>query len=101
MTQVTRNVSAPSHDAGVEQGTWRNTEDISCTSMSPGRSRFLRSLASLLSRQSPLKSTAESRGIARSAAVDLIDCNSHDPYFPSFAGSLGYPAGELFVAHYY
>jgi hypothetical protein len=48
-----------------------------------------------------MNSTAESRGVARSAAVDLVDCNIHDPYSPCFAGSLGYPAGDLFVAYYF
>ena len=41
-----------------------------------------------------------SKGGARSAAVGLVDCNVHDPLSLCFAGSLGYPAGELFVAYY-
>jgi hypothetical protein len=48
-----------------------------------------------------VNSTAESRGAARSAAVDLVDCNIHDPYSQCFAGSLAYPAGDLFVAYYF
>ena len=40
------------------------------------------------------------RFVARGAAVEVVDCNVHDPFSPCFAGSLGYPAGELFVAYY-
>jgi hypothetical protein len=44
--------------------------------------------------------SAQSRSIARNAAVDLVDCNIHDSFSPCFAGSLGYPAGDLFVEYY-
>jgi hypothetical protein len=48
-----------------------------------------------------LSSGAWSRGlVARSAAVEMVDCNIHDPVSPCYAGSLGYPAGDLFVAYY-
>jgi hypothetical protein len=43
---------------------------------------------------------AQSRGIARNAAVDPVDCNIHDPFSPCFAGSLGYPAGDLFIEYF-
>jgi hypothetical protein len=47
-----------------------------------------------------LNSSVRSRGfVARGAAVEVVDCNVHDPFSPCFAGSLGYPAGELFVAY--
>jgi hypothetical protein len=46
--------------------------------------------------------SAESRGlVTRSAAVDLVDCNIHDPYSSCFAGGLGYPAGDLFVEYFH
>jgi hypothetical protein len=49
-----------------------------------------------------MNGSAESRGlVARSAAVDLVECNIHDPYSPCFAGSLGYPAGDLFVEYFH
>ena len=44
-----------------------------------------------------MNSSALGRGVDRSAAVDPVDCNIHDPYSPCFAGSLGYPAGDLFI----
>ena len=47
-----------------------------------------------------MKPNVASKGGARSAAVARVDCNIRDPYSPCFAGSLGYPAGELFVAYY-
>jgi hypothetical protein len=48
-----------------------------------------------------LNNSARSRGfVARGAAVEVVDCNVHDPFSPCYAGSLGYPAGELFVAYY-
>jgi hypothetical protein len=48
-----------------------------------------------------LNGSARSRGlVARSAAIGTVYCNIHDPVSPCFAGSLGYPAGDLFVAYY-
>jgi hypothetical protein len=48
-----------------------------------------------------LNNSARSRGlITRNAAVEMVDCNIHDPVSPCYAGSLGYPAGDLFVAYY-
>jgi predicted GNAT superfamily acetyltransferase len=47
-----------------------------------------------------MNSSAVGRGVARSAAADLVDCNIHDPFSPCFAGSLGYPAGDLFVPYF-
>jgi hypothetical protein len=48
-----------------------------------------------------LNNNFRSRGLAaRNTAVETIDCNIHDPASPCFAGSLGYPAGDLFVAYY-
>jgi hypothetical protein len=48
-----------------------------------------------------MNGSAESRGlVARSAAVARVDCNIRDPYSPCFAGSLGYPAGDLFVPYF-
>ena len=45
-----------------------------------------------------MNGSAESRGlVARSAAV----CHIHDPYSSCFAGSLGYPAGDLFVEYFH
>ena len=49
-----------------------------------------------------MNGSAESRRlVARSTAVGLVDCNIRDPYSPCFAGGLGYPAGDLFVAYYF
>jgi hypothetical protein len=47
-----------------------------------------------------MNASAESGGVAHSAAVDRLDCNIHDPFSPCFAGSLGYPAGDLFVPYF-
>jgi hypothetical protein len=47
-----------------------------------------------------LNSSALSRGTARSAAADLVDCNIQDPLSPCYAANLGYPAGDLFVSYY-
>jgi hypothetical protein len=44
-------------------------------------------------------SSAESSGVARSAPASSV-CNIHDPFSPCFAGSLGYPAGDLFVEYF-
>jgi hypothetical protein len=46
-----------------------------------------------------MNGSAVGRGGARGAAVDLVDCNIHDPFSPCFAGSLGYPAGDLFIEY--
>jgi hypothetical protein len=49
-----------------------------------------------------MNGSAESRGlVANNAAADLVDCNIRDPYSPCFAGSLGYPAGDLFVEYFH
>lgn len=40
------------------------------------------------------------RHVVRATAADVVDCNIHDPLSPCFAGNLGYPAGDLFVAYY-
>jgi hypothetical protein len=48
-----------------------------------------------------LTSSALSRGTAaRGVAVDLVDCNIHDPLSDCFAANLGYPAGDLFIDYY-
>jgi hypothetical protein len=47
-----------------------------------------------------MNNNAVGKGTARSASVSRADCNIHDPLSPCFAGSLGHPAGDLFVAYF-
>jgi hypothetical protein len=50
---------------------------------------------------SGLHSDASSRRhVNRGPAADVVDCSIHDPLSPCYAGNLGYPAGDLFVAYY-
>jgi hypothetical protein len=46
-------------------------------------------------------SSAKSRGVPRDAAVGLVGCRIHDSLSPCFNGSLGYPAGDLFVEYFH
>jgi hypothetical protein len=47
-----------------------------------------------------MNSSAVGRGVPRGEAVETVECNIHDPFSPCFAGSLGYPAGDLFVEYF-
>jgi len=40
---------------------------------------------------------AESRTVARGAAVGLVDCSIRDPFSPCFDAKIGYPAADLLI----
>jgi hypothetical protein len=40
---------------------------------------------------------AESRTVARSATVGLVDCSIRDPFSPCFDIKIGYPAADLLI----
>jgi hypothetical protein len=97
VTQVTRNTPVPGHDAGVEQGTSEPGGpamyiDIIWKTALPALIGLF-AISTVV-----MNSSAVGRGVARSAAVDLVDCNIRDPFSPCFDTKIGYPAGDLFIA---
>jgi hypothetical protein len=44
-----------------------------------------------------MNGSAESKGVARSAAGGRVDCNMHDPFSACFDTRIGHPAGELLI----
>jgi hypothetical protein len=96
VTQVTRNTPVPGHDAGVEQG----------ASEPGGHTMYidiiwktaLPALIGLFAISTVvMNSSAVDKGVTRSAAVGLVDCNVRDPFSPCFDTKIGYPAGDLFI----